>query len=96
MLLSQCRMVSDGVLGSGLGSLAQKPVQDCLRQCQATYQTAQDAEQALHKQLIKACGSDTACIANENARHDAAMAQLAADRKTCFDTCHHQGGGTGQ
>lgn len=95
MLLSQCRMVSDGVVAPGLGSLAQKPAQDCLRDCQAVYQTAQDAEQALHKQLIKACGSDTTCIANEDARHDAAMAQLAADRKACFDRCHHQGGGGG-
>ena len=95
MLLSQCRMVSDGVVAPGPGALAQKPAQDCLRDCQAVYQTAQDAEQALHKQNIQACGSDLTCIANEDARHDAVMAQLAADRKACFDRCHHQGGGSG-
>ena len=95
LLLSQCRMVTDAIDPVRVGSLAQKPAQDCMRDCQAAYQTAQDAEQALHKQLIQACGSDSTCIANEDARHDAAMAQLAANRKACFDGCHHQGGGGG-
>lgn len=95
VLLSQCRMVGDGVVAPGPGLLAQKPAQDCMRDCQAVYQTGQDAEQALHKQLNKACNGDPVCQANETARHDAAMAQLAANRKNCFDTCHHQGGGSG-
>lgn len=95
LLLSQCRMVTDAVEPGHVGTLAQKPAQDCMRDCQAVYQTAQDAEQALHKANIKACNDDPVCIANEDARHDAAMAQLAADRKACFDTCHHQGGGSG-
>ena len=95
LLLSQCRMASDAVVAPGAATLAQKPAQDCMRDCQTAYQTAQDAEQALHKQLIQACGDDPVCIANENARHDAVMAQLAADRKACFDNCHHQGGGSG-
>lgn len=95
MLLSQCRMSSDAVLSPDAATLAQKPAQDCMRDCQAVYQTAQDAEQALHKQLNKACNGDPVCQANETARHDAAMAQLAADRKACFDSCHHQGGGSG-
>lgn len=95
LLLSQCRMVSDSVSPRNVGTLGQKPSQDCMRDCQAVYQTNQNAEQALHKQLIQACAGDSTCIANETARHDAAMAQLAANRKACFDNCHHQGGGGG-
>jgi len=44
---------------------------------------------------VKACGSDAACLAAEDARHDAAVAAIQAQRKTCQNNCHHQGGGTG-
>lgn len=96
LLLSQCRMVSDAVVGPGAAVSAQaRQPQDCMRACQDAFKTGQDAEQALHKANVKACNSDSTCLANEEARHEAAMTQLSVDRKNCLDGCHHQGGGTG-
>ena len=38
---------------------------------------------------------DRDCINAENARHEAALQQIEADRIQCQASCHHQGGGTG-
>lgn len=97
LLLSQCRMVSDAIVApGGVGTLAQQPKpKDCMRDCQDAFKAAQDAEQALHKTNVNACNDDPVCLANEEARHEAAMAQISVDRKNCLDGCHHQGGGTG-
>lgn len=95
MLLSQCRMVSDAVVGPGAAATAQKPTKDCFFDCQDAFKTAQGVEQALHIANVKACNTDSLCLANEEARHEAQMDQIALDRQDCIDACHHQGGGTG-
>ncbi len=97
LLLSQCRMVSDAVVApGGVGALAQQPKpKDCMRDCQDAFLAAIAAENGLHKANEKACHDDPVCLANEEARHEAAMAQISVDRKNCLDGCHHQGGGTG-
>jgi hypothetical protein len=95
MLLSQCRMVSDSVVGPGASVAAQKPSKDCFRDCQDAFKAAQDVEQALHKTNVKACNTNPVCLANEEARHAARMDQIAVERQACIDGCHHQGGGSG-
>jgi hypothetical protein len=39
---------------------------------------------------------DPACVALEQARHEAAVARIEAGRSQCIASCHHQGGGTGR
>jgi len=51
------------------------------------------AESDLHKANVKACASDTTCLAQEEARQRAAIAGIQNQRKVCQNGCHHQGGG---
>jgi len=41
-------------------------------------------------------GGDSACIAQEQARHRAAIERIKAGQQQCIEGCHHQGGGTGR
>jgi hypothetical protein len=52
-------------------------------------------EQDLHKANVDACAGDPTCLANEEARHEAAVAAIQDARKRCIDSCHQQGGGQG-
>ena len=96
MLLSQCRMVSDQITAPStrVAMTAQKP-KDCMKDCQDQYLAAIQAENNLHQANENLCGTDPVCLANEEARHEAALTQIQANRKACLDGCHHQGGGTG-
>ncbi len=96
MLLSQCRMVTDSIAPvAGVSLAASAKTQDCLNNCQAQSNAAKDAEQKLHQANVKACKNDPVCLANEDARHMAAMDAINAARNACMDACHHQGSGTG-
>jgi len=96
VLLSQCRMVTDQITAPAtrIAMTAQKP-KDCTTNCQDQYTAAIKAENDLHRTNEQLCGTDPVCLANEEARHEAALAQIQANRKACLDTCHHQGGGSG-
>jgi hypothetical protein len=39
---------------------------------------------------------DSACIAEELARHKAAVARIEEGERQCIASCHHQGGGSGR
>jgi hypothetical protein len=58
-----------------VGRISNKPV-SCKKQCDKDYNTLKKQECSLHKANKKACGSDAACKAAEDARHNAALAQL--------------------
>jgi len=90
--VTQCRMVTDAVVRPQVGSAK---AGDCMKACAHVANEAIRVESELHKQNVKACGSDATCLAAEDARHDAAVAAIQAQRKTCQNNCHHQGGGTG-
>ena len=40
--------------------------------------------------------ADSACIAEELARHKAAVARIKEGERQCIASCHHQGGGSGR
>ncbi len=102
---SQCSQVSDritspsgssgtGVNGSGGG------VSACVQACNDAARTARDFERNLHKNNLEACkvlrGSERdACMAAENARHDARMEQISMELEACKAPCHEQGSGSG-
>ncbi len=91
LTLSQCTQVGDSLTGVGLTS--NKPV-SCKKQCDINYNNAVKSENKYHSTQLKLCGSDAACKAAENARHNAVLAQLSQDRTNCKANCHKQGAGT--
>src|SRR5438045_2013602 len=94
VLLSQCRMVTDQIAPGGSASVSaadNRRPKDCFRDCQDAFAAAIDAENALHKRNELACNGDPTCLATEEARHEAAMEQIATNRNTCINSCHHQG-----
>ena len=88
----QCRMVTDSVV---------RPLSEptrassCIKSCNDAAQAAVQAEVSLHQANVQACGADTTCLAQEEARHEAAIAAIQNQRKACQNGCHHQGGGGG-
>jgi len=88
----QCRMVTDSVVRP-LQSSTQ--ASSCLKSCNDAAQAAIRDESDLHKANVKACASDTTCLAQEEARHEAAITAIQNQRKVCQNGCHHQGGGGG-
>ncbi len=98
LLVTQCRMVGDATLApNGVGLAGSHPENhgNCISECAHAYADSNQVESALHASILKGCGGDASCIANENARYAAVTARIEAGRKACFDDCHHQGGGAG-
>jgi hypothetical protein len=98
LVLNQCRMVGDQVTApAGVGTLGQHPDNhgNCISQCAKAYADSNQVESKLHEANLGACGNDRACSDTENARYEAVKARITEGRKTCFDECHHQGGGSG-
>lgn len=98
LVLNQCRMVEDRVTAPvTAGPHQQKPDNhgNCISECAKAFADSNRVESDLHVANVKACGSDQACLDNEDARYEAVKARIANDRKACFDDCHHQGGGSG-
>ena len=92
MMLSQCTMVGDNVTGIDLNKGGPTT---CVKQCNDLYKMLYDQEQKLHQTNIELCGNDNgACKTAEGARHEAAKAQLTADKINCQNTCHSQGTGS--
>jgi hypothetical protein len=95
----QCARVDDRVTapdGSTLAADGGKSggVSECVRACVDAAKLARDAEKDLHKARLDACG-DRECRDREEARHEAAMEQIAQDERECKRPCHEQGGGRG-
>jgi len=88
--LVQCQMVEDTLTGV---SLAKSSAGSCVAACSKTANDALRAESDLHLANVKACGDDQSCLDQEEARHEAAVNAIQAERVRCQDECHHQGGG---
>jgi hypothetical protein len=67
---------------------------DCRAVCQDAFKERNKAENILHAQRIQACDGNPACLAEEQARHEAAVKDSKAQRDACINACHKQGGGT--
>lgn len=89
---TQCRSVTDSITRARVGSLNAGA---CVSACAHAANEAMKQESKLHVNNVKACGSDPVCKANEEARHEAAVAAIQEQRKLCQNGCHHQGGGKG-
>ncbi len=92
--LSQCRIVDDRLTGIRVQSLRGSSA-SCIAQCQSAANQAVRSESQLHTTNVKACNRDPACLAAEEARHEAALASIGAARRACMDGCHQQGRGQG-
>ncbi len=93
LLLTQCRSVTDNVFGRD-NSAAK--AQNCMNDCAKAGVEATQAENVLHQANVQACNGDLACLAAEEARHDAAKNAIDDARKRCQAACHNQGGGQGR
>ncbi len=85
-------MVTDNLTRARVGTAN---ANSCIRECARIANEAIRVESDLHVANVHACGSDPLCLANEDARHEAAVAAIQAKRKICQNACHHQGGGQG-
>ncbi len=91
--LSQCRNIADQVVGVSAGGWANAA--SCVSACATAYADSNRAESAIHVANVQACAGDETCLATEEARHEAAVARIAAGRTDCINGCHHQGAGRG-
>ena len=93
LLLTQCRSVTDSLFGR---SNAAAKAENCVKSCNNVMQDQKSAENETHRANVKACGGNPTCLAQEQARHEAAIAAINEARKRCQSGCHHQGGGQGR
>jgi hypothetical protein len=96
LTLAQCVNVGDKTTGV---TLRHSPT-NCIKQCNDQYKILFDQEQKLHQTNIENCQAlpqpdRGSCLAAEDARHQARMAELGQAKIDCQNNCHHQGGGTG-
>ena len=101
MALTQCNMAKDSITGphrsehaSGKGNTL--PPGSCISGCTQAANDAKKDEQDLHKANVDACAGDPTCLANEEARHEAAVEAIQVARQDCMNSCHLQGGGAGR
>lgn len=92
LTLTHCRMVGDRLTGADINLLKRRDT--CKTTCQEEFMARNQAENALHEQNVAACGGNPSCLAEEEARHEAAEAESKATRDACISGCHQQGGGT--
>ena len=90
--LTQCRMVGDRLAGVRVDLLKRKS--DCIKACKDTAKTARKDENDVHTAAVRACAGNRACLAEEAARHAAALLSIEAAFVACENGCHQQGGGT--
>ena len=93
--LTQCKVAPDKLTGVNKAQPSQGNTGSCISACAHAANEAMRVESDLHVSNVHACGSDEACKAAEQARHEAAVQQIQDDRKRCMDGCHQQGGGRG-
>jgi len=90
--LTQCRMVGDRLTGIRVDVLKRKG--DCIKGCKDTFRDAKKAETDLHAAAIRDCAGNRTCLAQEAARHEAALQAIEAAYVACQNGCHNQGAGT--
>ena len=93
LLLAQCRSVTDSVFGR---NTVTAQAQSCINECAKAANEQMRIESELHVANVQACNGDPTCLANEDARHEAAVASIQDARKACQAGCHQQGGGSGR
>ena len=92
LALTQCRMVGDRLTGVRVDLLKRKS--DCLKACKDTNKEQKKAENDVHVAAIRNCAGNTTCLAEEAARHAAALQAIEAANVACQNGCHNQGVGT--
>jgi len=90
--IETCRSVTDNVLTSRRGA---EETANCISACAHAANEQIRAESDLHVSHVHACDGDSVCLAQEDARHQAAVNTIQDGRKACQDGCRHQGGGSG-
>ena len=88
----QCARTSDRSADVSLNPLAPDPVKACERDCRAAARVATRDERKRHRLASKACNGDVQCHLEEDALHEAILAEIAADEAACIDDCQHQQG----
>jgi len=91
--LATCRSVTDSLLVPRPQPAA--GASNCISNCASAANDEIRDENDLHVDIVHGCKGDSLCLANEAARHQAAVATIQDERKRCQDNCHHQGGGSG-
>ena len=94
LTLTQCRAVGDRTTGV---SLFRGQPTTCIKQCNDAFKILYDQEQKLHDTNVENCQALSqpdrgTCLAAEDARHTARMAELGQAKIDCQNNCHHQGG----
>ena len=90
--LATCKSISDNVLSPRPPATE---TASCVSDCAHAANDAIRVESDLHVANVQACKGDAQCLANEDARHQAAVNAIQAQRQRCQDNCHHQGSGSG-
>ena len=91
--LTQCKMVTDGLSGTGVAQSAN--ASSCIAVCAHAYNDSVRFESGLHVSNVHACAGNAACLAGESTRHEVALIRIQLGRHNCQNHCHHQGGGGG-
>ena len=92
--LTQCRMVGDDLVGPRL-SRGADDAGTCATECARVYNEVIREESVRHVQAVHDCAGDEACLAAEEARHEAEVERIQAARADCQNQCHDQGKGRG-
>src|SRR5262249_42386295 len=95
--LVQCTMVGDNTTGV---KLLKNNTNACIKDCNDRYKILFDQEQQLHHTNVESCQALAEadrgdCLAAEGARHSARMDELSQGKVDCQNSCHNQGGDTG-
>lgn len=93
--LTGCTLVGDSLTGVSVNKEARGT---CVTDCAIVAKAAIDAETTLHEDNVAACQGlpaeqITTCMADEGARHAAAMQSIMDTRLQCMNSCHSQGQG---
>jgi hypothetical protein len=97
LALAGCTMVGDGLTGV---RVHRADVTSCVKDCNDRFKNLYSQEQQLHLTNVNNCQGlsqpdKDACLAAEDARHEAAMDALGAAKVECQNDCHRQGSGVG-
>jgi len=96
LALGQCTMVGDSLTGV---SLSRRAPTTCIKMCNDDFAELYKAEQKRHIAAVSQCqllpggAARAACLAAEDATHQANKAQLSADKTACQNNCYHEGAG---
>ena len=66
-----------------------------MKQCTRDKKDAKKEEQRRHRDAVRDCDGDSACIQAEAARHSLEMLEIMRAFHECKEHCHEQGGGGG-